>query len=247
MKSPKMPNRSNAGLRSLVSRLTSELDKLEVRPQQRRNGMPSGNPGRGRRRGRRGRSNNSGPGNSQIPGAKPMPTQRNPRIKSGNPGVLHVSHTEYWGVVDLNGTSADKVVEFNFMPMGSGLAHLDTLAKIYERYVVTAATVHYRPSVGTTKDGALTLGAEWDAAHAPNSLKAINVCQPNKQCAVWQACDMRLPRERLMQQKFLKCTGVKSYDSTAFTVVAGSQAQALMPGTIWLTYTVRFEGPRLAT
>jgi hypothetical protein len=165
----------------------------------------------------------------------------------GGPGAIVLKQTEHWADISLPDPTKDNIKGFHFTPGGSNLAHLDTMAHIYERYRIVSASVHYRPSVGATKDGTVTIAAEWDAANDPTTLKGLYICQPVANTPVSKAVTINLPAHRLMQQKYLKCTGTKAYDTTSFSIfVGGKPSAAIVPGTLWCTYHVILEGPRLA-
>jgi len=223
--------RANVGPQKLVSQLEQLIHQLSLS-----NGVrgAGGNNGSRRRRRRRGRGTRSSPG---LPQAGGSPTVR------GAAGQLTITHTEYWG--DVKG---GVVTAFGFYPGGSGLGHLDNLAKSYERYVIKRARVEYRPAVGTTADGVNTMGVEWDTGGVPANVKGIVVCQPNAQTPVWKEAAMNLPSHRLMPQRYLKCTGTLAYDTTAFSVYVHSSGKAsTVQGAVWISYTVTLEGPRLST
>jgi len=173
---------------------------------------------------------------------------------SPNQGSTRIKNNEYWSDCVLAVDPAhESFGSCSFLPGKSGLQHLDNLAKVFERYILHSATVHFRTRVGTSKDGAIICGIDWDGSSVlPSKLRDVAVKSPSKRSAIWNQFDMPLPSNQLMAIK-IRPTASSSvvpsaYSNTAFDLVWAIMHEASKSartwGEIWLTYDVTFQGPR---
>lgn len=193
-----------------------------------------------------------------TPGAyNTLMSNRGPGVTpSGSAGGIRLKHTEFWFGCNSVTTGTQTFGAKLFKPGDSGLTHLDNYAKINERYKLLECIIHYRTRVGTTRDGAILFGIDWD--DRPGEVAAMTdlyVKNPARRAAIWQECDMSLPRDQLMSRKIRPTVStatpaVEEFEQSAFQLVWGMNhskpAAAETLGEFWVTYVVEFSGPRRA-
>jgi hypothetical protein len=204
-----------------------------------------------RRKQRGSRRNNRRTGPS-LPGGFPSSIQGNPQFLTSKAGSLRMRHCERW-IGIAGGAGSANIFTGSFVPTASGMLVLDSVAQTFDRYVVHNVTVHYRPSVGTTKDGYIVMGVDWDSKdNDPTSTQQVESLYPNLRTAVWQ--DGRMPiggQSRIMTRKFLRIPHSETqqedtYDTTAFKLqisLVTQETPSISAGDIWCTYDVTLEGP----
>jgi hypothetical protein len=246
-----MPKKKGINLQALLQNLVAIERQQHARPS---------NPPR-RRRNRRPNRNNGGglSGPRSVPGGfnGPMGNVRNPKISSTPAGATRLRHTEYWTTLKTVVNATDAFSATVLHPGQSGLSHLDNFAKIYERYRIHSCTAHYRTLVGTTTNGAVVFGVDWDFKYfgttAPTSMAEITVKAPSRRSAIWQEFNMPLPSNQLMDRKIKpvlsESTEVGDYisDSVCSLLVGmsfDSDSAVKSLGEVWLTYDIEFLGPK---
>lgn len=228
-----MPNRSNAGLRNIVNALANDVARLHMQAQ------PSGRGARGRAGNRRGR------GRGRGGGSRPAANQ-GPQINSGMGGI-RVKHRELLKAVTFSASRGDTVLDMKFdLSVATKLAHLDALAKVYERYKVHQLSIHYEPAVGSTKDGVIVLAVDWDNTN-PITLGAVSSRNPSASTPFYGRATIKIPADRLMSQRWLY-TSPGSFDTLVLVILVatGPVNVPISPGSIWVSYDVTLDGPKLS-
>lgn len=199
-------------------------------------------------RGARGRGNLSRPVNALANMAQPpiRPIRgRMARDLDTVQGGIRISRCEY--LMDVKGSASGDTT--NVVPLAPvSFSWLSTLAKSFDRITWHAATLHYRPAVGTTKDGIVVIGPDWDT-EGSTTKDYVMSATPIVQGPVWQGLNLVLPSARLMTRKEYmtsKPTGVNTdFDVAPCDVMwFCSGVDAHVYGQIWVTYDVTFFGTR---
>lgn len=196
-----------------------------------------------RRRRRRNRNRNGGNGN-RVPGTTGVSTRATTAIRNIGNGTVRLRNHELW--TDLTAYATPALAYKNFSPGSSSITFLDNNAKIYDRYIVRSVTIHYKSNVGTTKNGYIVFGIDWDIATPPTTVGHVSQMQPNMRTPIWKDASFTLPAQLLMSRRYLKTVTATSqdFDTDAFRVYYWIAADAGVIGTMWVTYDVELQGPR---
>jgi len=152
----------------------------------------------------------------------------------------------------VNGTT-----QFLFTPGSSGLPHLDARGRMYEMYRLRGPVrVQYRAAVGTTTNGEVLIGVDYDAKDAVLSYQGTAALSPKSMTPVWKDSVLVVPHNRAMKQKWLvTATDISpttaggtpiNYrdDAIAFGLNITSTG-ASATGSVWIEYNVEFASPRV--
>jgi hypothetical protein len=167
-------------------------------------------------------------------------------------GSVTLRHTEFWGAVQTPTSSGNVTDKLTFKMGATGMKFLDIQGKCWDRATIHSVTIHWRTSVGTSADGSLVLGCEWDIGSThPSDFAGVSILSPNRRSAVWQEFDVPVPSVKLMTRKYYECVAANgtaaSEENTAFQLFYSVRGTANKPyGDIWCTYNITFEGPRAA-
>jgi hypothetical protein len=160
---------------------------------------------------------------------------------------MTLTREELWQEITPAAT-APVVKDLFFAPGASGLGFLDALAAAFERYQLLELTVEWKPSCGTTRDGAIVIGIDWDPSDTGSSMAYVQSLEPRIRVPVWQGKQLPLPKGRLMSRRFLlnsaSATTAKNPDYAAFKISAGvTQGTATAVGEVWVRYRIAMHGP----
>lgn len=168
----------------------------------------------------------------------------------GVEGGLRTRHHEIWGPVEVPKGGVGVITTFNFTPGKSSIPVLDNLASIYERYQVHEVLLHWTPCMGTSKDGLVVVGIDWQTKEIAKTRAGVQTLNPNKRDAIYGKFTMQLPASRLMNRKWMATSTSEVIDNTtAFrAVVAADGLEAVTTdsktvGDLWITYDITFQGP----
>jgi len=159
-------------------------------------------------------------------------------------------HEELWK--EIGGPTKAGIAEtLSFSPGTSGLSFLDKISLPFDRYILHSVVVEWKPSCGTTKDGAIVIGVDWDALGNVTSMQNVQTLLPRIRCPVWQSQSMVIPPSRLMSRRFLfvgastEAAKLAIADRASFALcVLSTLAEKASPvGEIWVRYKISLEGP----
>lgn len=191
-------------------------------------------------------------GNSRrTPTSVPNSRRRSRRQTRLPPGTVIVRYKELLGPV-TQGTK-----QYLFVPGSSGLPHLDARGRMYEMYRLRGPVkVQYRAAVGTTANGEVLIGVDYDAKDAVLSYQGTAALSPKSMTPVWKDSVLSVPHNRAMKQRWLvtatnltpSTTGgaPSNYrdDAIAFGLNVTSTGTAAT-GSVWVEYNVEFASPRV--
>lgn len=231
-------------LRRQIQSLTDKLSTLEAtgkRGRKRRRGnvkaavvpgttaqgvsVPMAGTGRRRRRNRR----NPGPG-SAI-GSGEMRFGRRELLRSFK---LPANKTEANDWVDIH---------------PDNFSLLKNVAKSFERMRWNSVKIFWKPAVGTTFGGLVTVGIDWDLSSAKTDRQGISAYTPSQSFSVWQDTQSNplvLPPNRLQSRQWYTREGNVQQDripaKICWAVDASSQAAEVMLGEFWVEYELILSG-----
>lgn len=167
------------------------------------------------------------------------------------PGTVIVRYKELLSPV-TQGTK-----QYLFAPGSSGLPHLDARGRMYEMYRLRGPVkVQYRAAVGTTANGEVLIGVDYDARDAVLSYAGTAALSPKSMTPVWKDSLLTVPHNRAMKQKWLvtstditpTATGGSPTnfrdDAVAFGLNVTSTGTGAT-GSVWIEYNVEFASPRV--
>lgn len=233
------------------------------------NGASStGKPGRRarnrrRRRARRGRTN----GMENIPTGQPgMPSTTGPRRRptrlTGGEGSLRVARDELLATVRTGSTgdAAGSVsVTIPIVPIpsstdASAFPWLSGIAASYERIVWNSLSFSWRSAVGTTTDGLVCYGVNWESptkAAKPTRAEVTSL-MPVKDHPLWKSTDespLHCPKGYLQSRRHYVMRSTDLDDSSPgsfqLSVINGPSGKDV--GEVWISYDVTLLGPRKAS
>lgn len=224
-----------------INRLTERLNKLE--PNERNNSKRTA-------RRRRQRKAKRTPGSSGAPVFVPLRSRGNRAGRAGE-GEITISRKELFKSIRTDATGKDANYS-DLVP--SNFNVLKKLSHSFERIRWLKCHVYYKPAVGTTKGGLVTVGIDWDFS-APEIVKIDRKLAtgytPSATCAIWDDMEptkMVLPPGKLMSRQWyhLSSTGTSDrYDEApgrlVYAVESGD-AKDMTVGEIWVEYTVVMSG-----
>nr|UXD80076.1 putative capsid protein [Lasius neglectus virus 3] len=155
-------------------------------------------------------------------------------------GTVRVSREEL--LVELVSNSA---VSIELIP--SEFSTLKGIANSFERAKWHSLAVFYKPGVGTTKDGLVTYGVDWDGRKPAVTRKDIAAYTPSSTHAIWADTSNR-PLH--LPQKMLQSRDWYVYASDADKVDKGPGTLAVKTdyasggGELWVRYSVTLAGMR---
>jgi len=228
-------------LHSQIQTLASKVGNMQLVRR------PTSNPNRSRQRRRN-------PMEPRLGGPVPFPT--------GNmaEGSMTVSGHEYFIPVQAEELSADTVKGQSVCPGKSQIPLLDSMGKIWDRYQILQMEIEFHPSVGTTTDGTITIGVDYDPRLKPNTFGKVMSLNPLVVGPVWQSQKFIIPRNRLGDRKYTYRSAESTRPDelqTPFLICYATDARATPDGAtppkpipkalgrILVRYRVRFDGPNL--
>jgi hypothetical protein len=148
----------------------------------------------------------------------------------------------------LTSVPADSTYTYEFLPGATGMMHLDARAGLYEMYKIRGVRFTYRPAVGTTTNGEVLLGIDFDSRDTVATYEGTAALQPKSAGPVWRAFGLSVPPKRAMKQRWLLTSNLQDDAPArgAFTLQVTNTA-AVNTGTIWCEYMLEFVSPRVQT
>lgn len=142
----------------------------------------------------------------------------------------------------------DKTQAYEFLPGASGMAHLDARAGLYEMYKIMGVKFLYRSSVGTTTNGEVLMGIDFDSRDIVLSYSGTAALQPKSIGPVWRDHTLVVPPARAMKQKWLLTSNLQDDAPArgAFTLQVTNTSSSTT-GSIWVEYNLEFASPRIPT
>ena len=191
---------------------------------------PLAKKGKSKRRNRKAKSNG---GNSMV-----MRSAQRGIITNGE---LVLTDEERWST-----SIGEGLTNLTFTPGESQLLRLDNLASNYDLYRVEAVQILYKPNVGTTVNGAVLLGADYDAFRVPSTQDDVLALAPVMRVPVWEEGCFTPFLDRINKQKWLYTSNVEAGDvrlKTGFVLSIWNTGPAAA-GDIYVKYRVRFSSPQ---
>jgi len=164
-----------------------------------------------------------------------------------------VTHTEYcFDITATTGAGTGKVERIN-PQRASVFTWLSALATRFEMYRFRRLKFHYKPSVGTSNDGYVLLGFDFDAydvgvdgSPTPASKPEMLAWKYSSKCAVWQSTTLDVtPDSRLATMRYcdFNYRGDARLDILGNLEIRAASDVEKFVGEIFVEYTVEFRQP----
>lgn len=235
-----------------VDQLARLIQQLTVQNGQPRSAAPASNR---RRRNRRRRARKSTRAEALPPAGQPgMVAASNPRRGAasimGGEGHMRVSRDELCASV-TTGDGGDLGDSYQLNP--AVFSWLKGIAASWDRVVWHSVSLSWRPAVGTTTDGIICYGFDWDPSTStkPKTRAAVCALTPVKDHAIWQATDrspLTVRGGQLQSRRYYLIRSADAGDKSPATIllyITGAPAKKMV-GELWIRYDVSFSGPREA-
>lgn len=124
---------------------------------------------------------------------------------------------------------------------------LGNLAKSFEKVKWHAMKAYWKPAVGTTEGGLVTVGMRWDTTKESENRVAVAAQTPSQTCAIWEDGERRplvLPPARLMTRAWYIIGEEKSDSGPGMLEVGISGPAGKVLGEVWVEYSVTLAGTR---
>lgn len=166
-------------------------------------------------------------------------------------GMITLSRREFLTTVSMS-TTKETVISVPLIPTTAVLPYLYRLYQIYDRVQWESLTIYYRPSVGTTTNGVVSYGIDWNSENSMSSRSQVLSLSPVADHAVWQTTEnnpIRTPKDLLQSRKWF--TTQDAGDKSKFDLGPGSVIWATSTGStasvgeLWVEYKVRLVGTRI--
>lgn len=151
------------------------------------------------------------------------------------------------GELTLPASAVDNMGHFDLLP--SSFSFLKSLFKSFDRVKWHKLNLYYKPAVGTTYGGLVSLGMDWDFASRDVSRSTMSGFTPNASFAAWSDTEkspMVLPANRLQSRAWYTPNNGEYVDKGPgkihWAVKGDSGATSKTFGEVWATYTVSLMG-----
>lgn len=194
-----------------------------------------------RRRRKRRRAARSRRGGAQNP-PQPAPRRIRPaNVLSGtvnSAGEMRIRRTDY--LKDVTG-AADKQI-FSSVLFAGAIPWLKRIADVYAKSIWHSCKLIYKPAVGTTVDGQVVIGIDFDSktsAKAPGDVYSLS---PLVTTPVWCGAEIQIPARQLMSRREYLHHSVTTGDAGPGHLVIQLPKVAKTYGTLWIQYDIEFRG-----
>lgn len=171
------------------------------------------------------------------------------KSSTASDGRIVLSRKELLATVSLDANSSSSVANTPLSP--SSLPFLKGLSKNFELFRWDRVSLFYKPAVGSTYGGLVTIGVDWDGANVPTTRAGVSALSPNRTVPAWQDSEstpMSLPLERLRSRPWYVPQSSASdttdkYPATIVYALDGTSAKNKQTvGEIWISYQCTMQG-----
>lgn len=168
-------------------------------------------------------------------------------------GTLTITKRELLTTVTL---AAEQAETLGSIPLVCGsFPYLKGLSASFDRVVFRKMHLWFKPAVGTTYPGRVSMGVDWDFKSKPTERKQLAGFTPTATAAAWEDTEkaqMVLPRSSLQSRTFYSTSGPKTEyvdqgPGMLHWGVSGKEDPKIATiSEIWAEYTVTLSGTNFA-
>lgn len=191
-----------------------------------------------------------------APASKPKKKRKRKAKKNINrleEGAVTVSRHELLGDISMGVNKSSAVGHFDLIPDSFGF--LKNLMKSFERIRWKKIHVYYKPAVGSTYGGLVTVGMDWDWASEDVSRAKLAGMTPSFTCAAWNDTESRpmiIPPARIQARAWYS-PNLSSADyidkgpgKLHWACNGDSSTSTKILGELWIAYTVDLLGTNIS-
>lgn len=180
-------------------------------------------------------------------GKRKRPRRKRQSRSAISGGEIVLRRKELIVAVSAPKAASDTMIAVKLRP--SEMTWLKTVAKAFEKYQWMGVKVFWKPAVGTTVGGLVSLGMRWEETATPPSKRTeIVALTPNRTHAVWEDGESKplvIPADKLQTRKWY-IQGADGSDGSPGQVEIGvstSEVNKLL-GEVWVEYSIRMAGTK---
>lgn len=162
-------------------------------------------------------------------------------------GSITLSRSELLASVEVASAKDSAQGYIVLLPSSTTMAWLFRLSSAYDQIVWHTARVFFKPASGTTRNGILLMGMDWNPAATDCSRTTVQSCTPVTESPVWQQSQLPLPASRLQSRKFYFLKASSSVDQAPgvllWHVKTDTTTAKIFLGDLWIDYRVSLLGP----
>lgn len=167
---------------------------------------------------------------------------------AGGDGVIHLSRCELLETLSVSRNTRSATGHVDLVP--SSLGFLKGVSKVFDRIRWNSLQVYYKPAVGTTFGGLVSVGMDWDFATSDVDREKISGFTPSMTMAAWKDTQnepMILPANRLQSRQWYSPNGTgdwvdKGPGKLHWAASTTTQASDMVVGELWVKYSVTMQG-----
>lgn len=194
----------------------------------------------------------SKPGPAKKTKARKAKRSRGARGSGERPGdgTITISRKELVATIELGANKSEAGGEIDLVP--ASFSFLKGISKSFEQVKWIKLHFFYKPAVGTTYGGLVSMGVDWDYATATTVDRTkVSAFTPNATVSAWTDSESRplvLPTARLQSRKWYmpNSSSVDKHDKgpgQLHWAASGTSASSkTILGEIWATYTLHMAG-----
>nr|QHA33885.1 putative coat protein [Atrato Sobemo-like virus 3] len=180
----------------------------------------------------------------------PNPRRRQPaRIapQGAREGELVLARSELLCTITLEKMKTEAMAAIKLLPTAEALSWLNALSGHFDQIEWLAVKLLWKPCVGTTFNGSVLFGVDWNAGAVSAVRNKVQACVPHMDTPLWQQGSMLLPAARLQSRRFYVPAATEAVDQAPcvilYNVRATAQTADTVVGDVWIEYRVRLMGP----
>lgn len=185
-----------------------------------------------------------------VPPTRPVPRTQQPRRVAAPPnrdGELVIGREELVLSAAVPAGEGELNKAIPIKPEGEVLSWLLKLAANFDQIEWQAIRLVWKPAVGTTFNGSLIVGADWNAEATESTRAKAQACVPHFDTPIWQRGGMVLPKDRLQSRARYVLKAREKVDQSPGVILFAARtskiAEETFIGDLWMEYRVRLMGP----
>lgn len=183
------------------------------------------------------------------PSNQPRRVAQARRQQPANPlreGELVIARSELLLALEVAQDATETASAHLILPSNSRLTWLNKLAASFDQIIWLSAAIVWKPAVGTTFNGSLIVGVDWNADANGTTRTTVQACVPHMDTPVWSKARMTIPTARLQSRRSYILKAAQNVDKAPGVILVNARTTKGAPtflGDLWMEYKVRLMGP----
>lgn len=184
---------------------------------------------------------------SSNPSRKRAPARRAGPAPSNREGELVIGRQELLHSLEVLKGTSETAKAIKLLPSTTALTWLNKLAGNFDQIEWLSAALVWKPAVGTTFNGSLIIGVDWNAGATDAKRVTVQATVPHVDTPVWQQARLSMPANRLQSRKAYILKDADAVNCSPGVVLVNAKTNKVTDdtflGDLWLDYRVRLMGP----